>query len=67
MVKFLPSGLNLKDINTGQRLSNDVIRKTSFKRESSQNRVANWLVDTAGFESWNKGRYIFVCNIKIYN
>ncbi|XP_033728021.1 oxysterol-binding protein-related protein 6-like isoform X1 [Pecten maximus] len=51
----LTASLNFPGKAREQKLSSEVIRQSSFKgRESSQSRVATWLLDTAGFEHCNK-------------
>ncbi|XP_069107379.1 oxysterol-binding protein-related protein 6-like [Argopecten irradians] len=51
----LTASLNFPSKAREQKLSSEVIRQSSFKgRESSQSRVATWLLDTAGFEHCNK-------------
>ncbi|CAC5416268.1 OSBPL3_6_7 [Mytilus coruscus] len=37
------------------KLSADVIRQSSFKKDSQQSRVATWVMDSAGFEHCDKG------------
>lgn len=48
-----PAGLTDKVLE--HRLSQDLIRQPSFKKDSSQSRVATWVMDSAGFEHCDKG------------
>ena len=42
------------------KLSNDIIRQSSFKKDSQQSRVATWVIDSAGFEHCDKGMSVFL-------
>lgn len=48
-----PTGMT--DTVREHKLNNDIIRQSSFKKDSQQSRVATWVIDSAGFEHCDKG------------